>query len=80
MIRREPQLKKSWFEIFIDDTTFVEKLVYIIWFGIIYIFYIMFDMFDIWIRVLLSIGLFTILSTLIYWFSKFMSSEERHWN
>ena len=78
--RRGQQLKKGWSESFIDDTTFIEKLVFIIWFGMIGIFYIMFDMFDIWIRVLLSIGLFTILSIIIYWFGNFMSSEERYWN
>tara|TARA_Y100000034_G_scaffold70465_1_gene85031 strand:- start:131 stop:376 length:246 start_codon:yes stop_codon:yes gene_type:complete len=78
--RREPQLKKGWSESFIDDTNFIEKIAFIMWFGMIGIFYIMFDMLDIWIRILISIGSFTISSIIIYWFGNFMSSEERHWN
>ena len=80
MIRRKQEPKKSWSESFIDDTTFIEKLVFIIWFGMIGIFYIMFDMFNMWIRILVSIGSFTILSVLIYWFGIFMSSKDRNWN
>jgi len=80
LIRRKQEPKKSWSESFIDDTTFIEKLVFIIWFGMIGIFYIMFDMFNMWIRILVSIGSFTILSVLIYWFGIFMSSKDRNWN
>ena len=40
----------------------------------------MFDWFDMWIRVLISIGMFVVLSLIIYGFAKFMSSEERLWN
>ena len=50
------------------------------WFCVIGAFYVMLDWFDIWIRVLLSVGLFTVLSLLIYGFAVFMSSEERDWN
>ena len=77
---RNKQLKEGWFEQFIDDTNIIEKLIFLIWFGMIGIFYIMFDGFDIWIRVLASIGLFSLLSTLIYGFGVFMSGEERDWN
>ena len=80
MIRRKQPKPKGWFESFIDDTNIIEKLVFLIWFAKIYIFYVMFDMFNIWIRVLLSVGLFTLLSTMIYGFAVFMSSEERDWN
>ena len=81
MIRRREQIKqKGWSESFIDDTTFIEKLAFIMWFGMIYMFYLMFDMFDMWIRILISIGLFSLSSLLIYWFGKFMSSDERYWN
>ena len=80
MIRRKPELKRGWFESWIDDTNIIEKLIFLIWFCMIYIFYIMFDGFDMWIRILLSIGSFIILSTLIYWFGSFMSSQERYWN
>ena len=76
---RNKQLKKGWFEQFIDDTNIIEKLIFLIWFGMIGIFYIMFDMFEWWIRLLISISLFSLSSTLIYWFGVFMSSEERDW-
>ncbi len=78
--RRDTKLKKGWFESFIDDTNFVEKILFIAWGGLIGMFYIMFDMFNIWIRILLSGGLFIIISILIYWFGRFMSGEERYWN
>ena len=80
MIRKKQELKKGWFESFIDDTNIIEKLMFLIWFGMIAILYIMFDGFDIWIRVSLSVGLFILLSTMIYGFAVFMSSEERYWN
>ena len=80
MIRRKPELKKGWFESWIDDTNIIEKAIFLIWFGMIYMFYLMFDGFDIWIRISLSVGLFTTLSVLIYWFSVFMSSQGRSWN
>tara|TARA_Y100000296_G_C4990720_1_gene165284 strand:- start:190 stop:438 length:249 start_codon:yes stop_codon:yes gene_type:complete len=80
MIRRKPELKRGWFESWIDDTNIIEKLIFLIWFGMIGIFYIMFDMFNMWIRILVSIGSFTILSVLIYWFGIFMSSKDRNWN
>ena len=80
MIRRKQELKKDWSESFIDDTTFIEKLAFIMWFGMIYMFYIMFDMFNIWIRILVSIGLFSLSSLLIYWFGRFMSNKDRSWN
>jgi len=81
MIRRkEPQLKKSWFEIFIDDYTFPEKLVVIMWVGLIGIVYIMLDMLSIWFRVLISLGVFILSSLLTYWFGQFMSSDQRDWN
>ena len=31
--RREPQLKSGLFERVIDDTNFIEKIVFILWFG-----------------------------------------------
>ena len=80
MIRKKQELKKGWFESFIDDTNIIEKLMFLIWFGMIGILYIMFDVFDMWIRILLSIGSFILLSLLIYGFAVFMSSEERDWN
>ena len=80
MIRRKQPKPKGWFESFIDDTNIIEKLFFLVWFGAIGIFYVMLDWFNIWIRVLLSVGLFTLLSTMIYGFAVFMSSDERDWN
>ncbi len=80
MIRRKPELKKSWFEILIDDTTFPEKLVCITWCGLPYIIWIMLDNLIIWYKIIGTIGVWLLLTLLCYWFGKFMSSEERHWN
>ena len=80
IVRKKDVKPKGWFESFIDDTNIIEKLFFLIWFGAIGIFYVMLDWFNIWIRVLLSVGLFTLLSTMIYGFAVFMSSEERDWN
>jgi len=82
MINRErnKQLKKSWFETLIDDTNFIEKMVFILWLGMGGMFYLMFDWFNMWIRVLISIGMFVVSSLIIYGFGTFMSSEERNWN
>jgi len=78
--RREQTLKKSWFEEWLD-ITFPEKLVTIAWCGLPYLFWLMFDIIsNIWIRTISVIGIFILLSLLIYGFSKFMSSEQRHWN
>ena len=41
--------KKGWFEAFIDNTNIIEKAIFLIWFGMIYMFYLMFDMFDIFL-------------------------------
>ena len=44
------------------------------------ILYIMFDGFDIWIRIASSVSIFIVLSLLVYGFAIFMSSDERDWN
>ena len=80
IVRRRQQKPIGWFEAFIDNTNIIEKAIFLIWFGMIYMFYLMFDMFDIWIRILISVGLFSLSSILIYGFAVFMSSDERDWN
>ena len=72
--------KKGWFESFIDDTNIIEKFGFLIWFGMIGILYIIFDGFDIWIRIASSVFIFIVLSLLVYGFGVFMSSDERDWN
>ena len=74
VVRKKQEIKKGWFESFLDDTNIIEKLFFLVWFGVIGLFYVMFDMFNIWIRILLSVGLFTLLSTLIYGFAVFMNT------
>ena len=80
MIRRKQPKPKGWFEAFIDDTNIIEKFIFLMWFCVIGAFYVMLDWFDIWIRVLLSVGLFTVLSILVYGFACFMSNQDRSWN
>ena len=77
--RREPIKKKGWFESFIDDYSFMEKLILMLWCTFPYFIFIMLDWFDIWIRVALALGIFIISSLLCYWFGVFMSSEDRDW-
>ena len=82
MINKRNQPKpKGWFESFIDDTTFIEKIAYIIWCGLPYGLFIMLDFIpNILTRLLSVLLIFTILSLLIYGFAVFMSSDERNWN
>ena len=80
IVRKKDVKPKGWFESFIDDTNIIEKLFFLIWLGVIGIFYIMFDGFDIWIRIASSVSIFIVLSLLVYGFAIFMSSDERDWN
>ena len=77
--RREPQLKTSWFEEWLD-ITFMEKLVTIAWCGMPYLIWLMFDDLIIVYKVLASIGVWILMTLLCYWFGVFMSSQERYWN
>ena len=77
--RREPQLRKGWFEEWLD-ITFPEKMITIAWCGLPYIIWMMCDGLEIWYKVLASIGIWILLSLLCNWFGNFMSSGERHWN
>ena len=65
MIRRREELKhKGWFEQWLD-ISFPEKLISIMWFGMPYLIWMMADGLDIWIRVLVSIGVFILLTLLV---------------
>ena len=77
--RRETLLKKSWFEEWLD-ITFPEKLITIAWCGLPYIIWLMVDGLAVGYKVLASIGVWILLTLLCYWFGRFMSSGERHWN
>ncbi len=78
--RREPVLKKGWFEVWIDDFSLPEKLVTIIWCGLPYIIWIMADSLNVVYKILISIGVWILLTLLCWWFGMFMSSGDRHWN
>ena len=77
--RREQQLKKAWFEEWLD-ITFPEKLITIAWCGLPYIIWLMVDGLSIVYKVLVSIGVWILMTLLCYWFGVFMSSEGRSWN
>ena len=79
--RNQPK-SKGWFESFIDDTTFIEKIAYIIWCGLPYGLFIMLEIIisNIWIRIISSMGIFILLSLLIYGFACFMTNQDRSWN
>jgi len=76
--RHKPQ-SKGWFEEWLD-ITFVEKLVSIIWCGVPYLIWLMADGLNVPYKVLVSIGIWILLTIGCYWFGKFMSSDQRHWN
>jgi len=77
--RRKPQLQKGWFEEWLD-ITFSEKLVTLAWCGLPYVLWLMTDNLNVVYKVLISIGVWILLTLLCYWFGKFMSSGERYWN
>ena len=79
MIRREQTLKTSWFEEWLD-ITFPEKLVTLAWCGLPYLIWLMADGLAIGYKVLVSIGVWILMTLLCYWFGKFMSGDGRHWN
>ena len=77
--RRHQPRPKGWFEEWLD-LSFMEKLISIMWFGMTYMIWIMADGLDVWYRVIVSVGVFILLTLLCYWFGHFMSSSERDWN
>ena len=77
--RREPQLKKGWFEEWLD-ISFPEKLVTIMWCGLPYMIWLIADGLNVIYKLLVSIGVWILLTLLCWWFGKYMGSMERHWN
>ena len=77
--RREQTLKKGWLEEWLD-ITFSEKLVTIAWCGLPYLIWLIADGLNVVYKVLVSIGVWILLTLLCYWFGKFMSSDQRDWN
>jgi hypothetical protein len=76
--RHKPQ-SKGWFEEWLD-ISFVEKLISIMWCGLPYIIWLMADGLNVGYKVLVSIGVWILMTILCYWFGNFMSSQERYWN
>ncbi len=78
--RNQPK-PKGWFESWLDDTTFIEKIAYLVWFTLPYGLFIMLDFIpNTLIRVLSASSIFVVSTLLIYGFGVFMSSDERDWN
>jgi len=77
--RREPTRNKGWFEEWLD-ISFMEKLISIMWCGLPYLIWLMADGLVIGYKVLVSIGVWILLTLLCYWFGIFMSSDQRDWN
>ena len=68
MIHRRNQPKpKGFFEEWLD-TSFPEKLITIAWCGLPYIIWMMCDGLEIWYKVLVSIGVWILLTIGCYWF------------
>ena len=70
---------KSWFEEWLD-ISFIEKLVTIMWCGMPYLLWMMSEGVSISYRILISIGVWILMTLACYWFGNFMSSDERYWN
>ena len=80
MIHKRNQPKpKGWFEEWLD-ISFPEKLVTIAWCGLPYLIWLMVDGLDLIYKIPITIGIWILLTLLCYWFGKFMSSGDRHWN
>ena len=78
--RNQPK-PKGWFESWLDDTTFIEKIAYLVWFTLPWGLFIMLDFIpNIFIRLLFVSSVFILVSLLIYGFAVFMSNDERSWN
>ena len=77
--RRKPQRKKGWFEEWLD-LSFMEKLMSMMWCGLPYLIWLIVEDLSIIYKIPISIGGWILLTLLCYWFGRFMSSEERHWN
>ncbi len=71
--------KKGWFEEWLD-LSFIEKLVTVMWCGMPYLLWMMFEDFNMLYKILLVIGVWILMTLACYWFGHFMSSDERHWN
>ena len=66
MIRRDQIKEKSFMEMLISDTSFPEKLIVILWCGMPYLIWMMAEGLEIWYRILTSIGLFVLLTLLLF--------------
>jgi len=77
--RRNNYREKDGFEAWLD-ISFPEKLVTIMWCGLPYMIWIMLDNLSIIYKLVISIGVWILLTLLCWWFGKFMGSMERHWN
>ena len=77
--KRNRYKEKDGFETWLD-ISFPEKLVTIMWCGIPYLIWMMVGGLEIWYKILISIGVWVLLTLLCYWFGHFMSSDQRDWN
>ena len=77
--KRTNYREKDGFEAWLD-TSFSEKLVSIMWCGLPYMIWLMLDNLSIIYKLVISIGVWILLTLLCWWFGKFMGSIERHWN
>jgi len=77
--RRNQPRPKGWFEEWLD-ITFPEKLVTVAWCGLPYLIWLMADGLGVGYKILVSIGIWILMTLLCYWFGMFMSSGDRHWN
>ena len=81
IIRKDKNYKpKGWFETWIDDLSFPEKLITIAWCGMPYIIWLMMGDLLIWYKIIGSIGIWLLLTLLCYLFGHFMGSGDRDWN
>ena len=78
IVRKDKYKPKGWFESFLDDTTFLEKIICLIWCSAMpFIIWMMCDSLELTYKIIITIGVWLLMTLCCYWFGKFMS--ERDW-
>tara|TARA_Y100000034_G_scaffold87403_1_gene104828 strand:- start:280 stop:525 length:246 start_codon:yes stop_codon:yes gene_type:complete len=77
--KRNRYKEKDGFETWLD-ISFPEKLVSIMWCGLPYMIWLMLDNLSIIYKLVISIGIWILLTLLCLSFGKFMGSGDRYWN
>tara|TARA_R100001594_G_scaffold147565_2_gene200823 strand:+ start:239 stop:472 length:234 start_codon:yes stop_codon:yes gene_type:complete len=68
--------RKTWWEMFLEDTNIIEKSVIVLWFALPSMLYIMTEGLNFWYRVLISGGISVILTIIVWIWAGYMAEKE----